>query len=192
MSDDEFVKLNTIKSNNVNLGFDENSIDIYQIQGIENTSNGLIMKVGLMKNVSDVLIKEFTLFAKFTCRIISKLYDLKTLENFNDTETIPMIIIYIYNNVNMKNIATLCYNFNTSVHKQNKNNIINYISNELIIKHLIGYYSITLHFTDNDSINNKYVNLLNESIFPRKEQILINLTKYLLDDQVQSILNELI
>lgn len=201
MSDEKFVSVGSIKSNKMDHSFmDENDnlndnlndlyedgIQIFQMQGKKNTSCGIIKAVGIMKELNDILIKEFNIPTfigsseeHYKCFMISKIYDMKTLEQLNDTGIIQMIKINIC--FDDKPIASLCYNFNTSSHLLYS---LDYISKELH-----GFYSITLHFKENN--NPKYINLDIQKTFPGNDQIMIDLTKWLLDDKTQSILNKLI
>ena len=186
MSNEKFINIGSIKSNKLDHDFVDdhnnlndlydNSIQIFQMQGKKNTSCGSIIKVGLMKEVSDILIKEFNI-PKFKCYLISKIYNMETLKQLNDTGRIQMLKMNI--SKDDKTIASLCYNFNTSSH------VMDYISKELC-----GFYSITLHFKENEK--HKFVNMGTHEIFPGNEEMMIELTKCLLDDKTQSILNKLI
>ena len=205
MDTEEFVSLKSIKSNKIDHEFtdeyndlnnlndlNKDDMHVFQVQGIENTSNGLIMKVGIMKQIHDILIKEFNIPPNFKCYMISRIYDMQTLKQTNDTGIIQMIKVNICHNngTTLIPIASLCYNFNTTSHLQNKENIMNYISNNINKRELQGFYSITLHFKENG--NSKYVNIQNQDTFSDKTQILIDLTKWLLDEKVKTILNKLI
>lgn len=206
MNNEEFISLASIKSNKINHKFvdehddinelndlNENSIHVFQVQGIENTAYGLIMKVGMMKQIHDVLIKEFDISSQFKCYMISRIYDTESLKRLNATGRIQMIKVNIcHNNDTITPIASLCYNFNTFSHLENKDNIINYTSDNVNKKNLYGFYSITLHFKEKENENHKYVNIQDQQTFPGKTQMLIDLTKWLLDDKVKNILNKLI
>jgi|688.fasta_scaffold179882_2 hypothetical protein len=203
--EEEFVSLTSLKSNHLDDEYtdifdNDNNLDelnntcteIYQIQGIQNNKKGVIMKVGLMKELNDVLIKKFDIPKNFRCFLISKIYDSKKLNEISKTCRIQMIKMNIcyYNNKKYNHIATLAYNFNTFVHIKNNQDIINFTSSKDNIKQLSGFYSVTLHFNENG--NNKFINIENQTIFPGNTEIMVLLTKYLLDKRVQDILYKLI
>ena len=204
MADENFISLKSIKSNKINYEFSnginemqslcEISFPIYQIQGIQDSACGLIMNVGIMEELHDVLIKEFDIHPMFKCYMISKIYNDIILKQLYDIGRIPMIKINICSNDKLKTapIASLCYNFNPILPSQteDKNELFANISNSIIKKELNGFYSITLHFDEKGS--NKYVEIQNQKTFSGKNQMMIDLTKWLLDEKITNILKKLI
>ena len=198
MDEGEFISVSKLKSNKIDDDFidaddaidelNENSREVYQVQGSDNSTMATIMKVGLMKDLHDILIKEFDISPKFKCYMISRMFDVTKLEYVSEHCTFQMVKVNIFHNDG--HIASLSYNFKTFAHVQNKSSIMNYVSDNKQIKELYGFFSITLHFKENNQ--NKYITLENNKTFPGKTEMLVKLTKWLLDPQVQESLNKLI
>jgi len=198
MSDqDEFVSIETLNHNHINEKYldesnqeelEDGSIYIYQLQAKKNNTNAIIIKAGIIKEPHDVLIKEFDI-DKFRCFMVSKLYTLGQLQQSDEYCRFNMIRIIIYNkNQNTTPFAQLCYNFNTFVHKQNNKSIIEYLSEPTKKIELYGFFSVTLHYNENS--NPKYINLENIKKYCGQNEMMITLTKWLLDKQVKEILNK--
>lgn len=198
--DDEYISIFKIKSNILDDDFvdaddamdelNENSKEVYQVQGYDDNATAVIMKVGLMKDLHDILIKEFDILSKFKCYMISRMFNAAKLEHVSEHCTFQMVKVNIFHNNNNEHIASLSYNFKTFAHAQNKTSIMNYVSDKQQTKELYGFFSITLHFKENNQ--NKYITLENNKTFPGKTEMLIKLTKWLLDPKVQESLNKLI
>lgn len=190
---EEFISLKDLKSNKIKQDyvdeFDEyNKLDegtiIYQVQGILNKSKALLMKVGVTKEVNDVLIKDFEIVSRFKCFMMSKIYSQKLLEN--NPKNLLLIKIIICQNRNPPiPIANLCYNFN----HQKSDTIINYASVASNKIELEGYYNITLHYKEEN--DNKYVELRKFDSHKGNQEMMISLTKALLDSTVLEILNDI-
>ena len=219
---EEFVTLSEIKTNSNKLNehfMDEidqlNKIDegipVYQVQGILNNSKALVMKVGIIEELNDVLIKDFEIVSRFKCFMVSRIYDQQLLEKTNGHYKLNMIKVTICQNSNPPiPIAALCYNFN---HSQN-DSIINYLSTQIQRIEVNGFYNITLHYKENnnkknnnkennnkknnnkennnkENNNNKYIELSKFEIYQGEQQMMISLTKSLLDPKVLEILNDI-
>jgi len=193
---DEFITLSEIKNSNK---LDENFIDevdqlnklnegipVYQVQGILNSSNALVMKVGIIEEVNDVLIKDFEIVSRFKCFMVSRIYDQQLLEKTNERCKLNMIKVTICQNSNPPiPIAALCYNFN---HKYN-DSIINYLSDQTQRIEINGFYNITLHYKENSK--NKYIELRKFETYQGEQQMMVLLTKCMLDPKVLKMLNDI-
>ncbi|QKF93632.1 hypothetical protein QKU48_gp0174 [Fadolivirus algeromassiliense] len=195
---DEFISIKDIKHNHVNEHYIDESnedeiqiegIPIYQIQSTKNSTNGVIINAGIIKEPHDVLIKD-VIITNYKCFIISKLY---TLEQLKESEEfcrfVMMKIIICLNNKEHTPLAQLCYNFNTVVHKQSNKSILDYLSDNNNKKDLYGFFSITLHYTENDK--SKYINLDQFKNYCGPDNIITTLLKWLLDEKVKEILSKL-
>ena len=164
----------------------DDGIAVYQVQGILNTSTALVMKVGIIEELNDVLIKDFEIVSRFKCFMVSRIYDQQLLKKTNEHHKLNMIKVTICQNSNPPvPIAALCYNFN---HIQ-KNSIINYLSNKTHKIELNGFYNITLHYKENNK--HKYIELNKLETYQGEQQMMILLTKSLLDPKVLDILNNI-
>lgn len=193
---EEFITLSEIKNNNKlnehymdemdQLNKLDNGIPVYQVQGILNSSKGFVIKVGIIEELNDVLIKDFEIVARFKCFMVSRIYDKPLLEKTNEHRKLNMIKVTICQNSNPPvPIAALCYNFN---HTQN-DSIIGYLSDNTQKIELNGFYNITLHYKENNK--HKYIELHKFETYQGEQQMMISLTKSLLDPKVLDILNNI-
>lgn len=193
---EEFITLSQIKNNNKlnehyidemdQLNKLDDGIPVYQVQGILNSSKGFVIKVGIIEKLNDVLIKDFEIVSRFKCFMVSRIYDEPLLEKTNEHHKLNMVKVTICQNSNPPvPIAALCYNFN---HTQN-DSIINYLSDNTQKIELNGFYNITLHYKENNKY--KYIELNNFETYQGEEQMMILLTKSLLDPKVLDILNNI-
>ncbi len=193
---EEFITLSEIKNSNK---LDENFIDeidqlnklndgipVYQVQGILNSPNALVMKVGIIEELNDVLIKDFEIVSRFKCFMVSRIYNQQLLEKTNEHCKLNMIKVTICQNSTPPiPIAALCYNFN----HMKKNSVINYVSDQKQRIEIDGFYNITLHYKENN--NNKYIELRKLETYQGEQQMMILLTKCLLDPKILKILNNI-
>jgi len=190
----EYIPITEIKGENINANLLDiedqlnECINIYQLQSQKNSDHCSIVKVGIMQETSDVLITNFDLFGKYKCYFVSKIYDIKGLKDIENTATFEIIKILICNNNNLP-IAKLCYNFHTFVHLQDNKSITEYMSELNNLIKLKGHYTITLHFREKEK--DKYIKLNSSSVFIGHDCILEELTKWLLDENVQQLLYKL-
>lgn len=182
MSTEEFISVTKIKSSNINQStHDKNDNPIFQVQG--NTKDAYVMNIGVMKQLHDILIKKISI-PTFKCFILSRIYDMETLINANKYGIIQMIKIIICKNTDDNSpVGFLCYNFHTDI------NIIDNISTNTTKKPIKGTFSITLHFTENNS--NRHINLQEYDTFCGNNNIIIDMTEWLLSDEVHKILNNI-
>lgn len=192
---EEYISVTSLNTNCKNENYideidinnlEDNGICVYQIQSKINDKSAIIMKAGIMKEPHDVLIKELDIL-QFKYFIISKLYTLEQLEELSDIDRFTMIKIVICNED--KPIAQLFYNFNTIIHKQNNKLITEYLSEDKKIIDLHGSFSVTLHYNEND--NPKYVELENLKTYCGQNEMMITLSKWLIDDKVKEILSKI-
>lgn len=200
MSND-FITVDQLNLNNIDADYnsddDENNIDkkeekfVYQFQADKDSKYAKIMKVGILNEIHDILIKEFDLSNKLKCYMTSIIYNFETLQNLEEACRFQLIKIIICNRgeKNIIPVAKLCYNFHTFEHVKNKNSIINYISDENKKMDLCGYFSITLHFQENNIP--KVINVQLFKTFHGKNEMLNSLIKCLSDDNIKNILNKL-
>ena len=173
MEEKEFIKITDLKphkpGNNDNNDLNNNigNIDIYQVQALSNNSYASIIKVGIMANTYDVLIKKFTIFDQFNCYIISKLYSIQHIKELSKQKLIPMIKLNICKENNQ--IAYLTYNFNSKT--------------DITIAKLEGNFTITIHY------NNKYMILETLDAHLGNDNMMLKLTEWLLSDIVQNIIH---
>jgi len=173
---DDYISVCDLKNNYTE---QENSIKIYQVQSEENSKTATISHVGFIKIPCDVLIKEFDILEKFHCCIISKIYSENDFINFIDK--FLFIKIAIYHNKIL--IANLCYNFNTIPVIQN---VMNYISTTNKKYILNGFFTITMHFIENDKF--KYIEIEKSENFIGTNEIIQKMINLLFDDKIQEIL----
>ena len=164
-------------------------IIIYQLQPHSLDSTATIMKVGIMKNISDILIKNFNILNKYKCYMISKIYSQEQLEIIRYDGKFQLIkIIICFNQNDFVPIAHLCFNFDTN-QLQNDNKLADYLSDENKKININGTYSITLHFQENG--NNKFIMLEQDTHFCGQTEMMVKLTEWLFDDKIQNIINNL-
>jgi hypothetical protein len=170
MATEEFISVTKIKSEYAS---PQNGEKVYQVQG--NEFGAAIMNVGVMVKPHDVLISEFDML-DYKCYIVSKIYDVDALKIANDHNNFVLIKIIICKTSDVP-LITLCYNFKTII------NILNCISEKDDKKQIFGTFSITLHYQD------KYAILQECDKF--HDNMIAELTEYLLDEQVLDLLDEL-
>lgn len=167
-SREEFIKitdLNSSSSKTNNVETNDDSIDIYQVQAIDNKSNVSIVKIGSMTNPHDVLIKKFTLYDKYDCYIISKLYSIEQINELFVNKIFPMVRLNIcINNNNV--IGYLTFNFCSKSETTNTQ--------------VEGTFSITFHY------NTKYIILETLNTFCGVDTMMLKLTEHLLSDTIQN------
>ena len=197
---EEFISFNDINSHKINSDFisdqEVNNLEgnekfVYQIQAVENSNYAKIMKVLLLKELHDILIKEFDLSLKFKCFMISIIYDEDLLNQYEDSCKFHLVRINIcYNDgVKLSPIGWICYNFHTFDHKKEKKNIKAYLSSYDNIIELKGYFSITFHFKENDIA--KFITMETFKEYCGQINMMNNLIKYLSGEKIQNILNKL-
>ena len=147
----------------------EDCIDIYQIQAIPDKPFISIIKVGVMVEMNDILIKKFKIYDQYTCFIVSKLYSLEQIKELQNHKIFQMIRINVCNE-NNKVICHLAFNFCPNTITSSFND-------------LEGHFSITLHY------DNKYTTLEELQTYCGNENMMIKLTEWLLSDKVQSVLS---
>lgn len=168
--------------------FEDDCIKIYQLQSQKDSDQSSIIPVGIMAEVSDVLITHFDLFDKYKCYFVSKIYDVQGLKIVENIAMFHFVSVIIQDN-NSSVIAKLCYNFHTDVHLQNNKSITDYISKTDNLINLNGHFSTTFHFKEDEK--DKYIQLDTTDTFCGHDQILEELTEWLLEKNVQEILNKL-
>lgn len=161
-------------------------IPIYQIQSSKNTNNAQIIQVGIMETCNDILIKTIELFDdnKYTCHIVSQVYDYEGLKNCFIIGYFQFIKIIICKKDTTIPIAKLCYNITLNSENSKEVSLSDY--NKYIVN---GYFSITLHFVEN--YKNKMIQLKKYQTFCGHEKILEKLLKRLIDHNVVEILDKL-
>lgn len=176
-SHDEFISVHDINSNKQSSDI-KDRISVFQVQGTDNTSTAVIMKVGCLENPHDVLINDFKLLNKYKCYIVSRLFsqeELETLKYHKIHQMIKIIICKLGDDMNIP-LCYLCFNFNAFELPES------YISTRETKIELNGQYTITFHFQkDND---NKYKVLKTYEKFIGKEDMINKLIKYLFDENV--------
>ncbi|ARF09711.1 hypothetical protein Indivirus_2_90 [Indivirus ILV1] len=180
-NNDEFISVHDIGSIK-QLIKNENSIPVFQVQGKNDTSFAIIMKVGYLENPHDVLINEFKLLDKYKCYIVSRLFcqsELDMLKENKIHQMIKIIICRLGDDMNIP-LSYLCFNFNAYEIPEN------YISTQENKIELNGQYTITFHFQKDSQ--NKYKILRSYEKFMGKDAMLNKLVKCLFDENV---LNEL-
>lgn len=169
--DDEYVKImDIVKDDNKNDVVNDNLIKVYQLQPYKNSA--LIMHVGNMINVFDQNIHTIDI-ENLKCHIVGKIYDNDKLEKHLDNKIIPIITVLICKDNNNYPSAYLSYNFNV---KNVENNYLSTKDNKIFID---GNYSISLHL-----INKKYVVLECMDDYVGQDDMMEQLTKYLLDEEI--------
>lgn len=147
----------------------ENCIEVYQVQAIKDTSYANILKVGVMVEVNDVLIKELPLLDKYKLYLISKLYDYDRLKNLYQAQMIPMI----QGNITYedKPYGSVFFNFCPSESD---------ISTEM--KKIHGKFTITFHFQEDEQ--NKYVELNTSETFCGNHNMMNKIVEYTLKELI--------
>ncbi len=158
-------------------------INIYQVQGEQNSELCTIMKVGVAEKdkVPYVLIKTVDLSAKIRCMLVSCFYTEDSLKssivNNNLRATLVELVINSNTGTNVVPIAYIKFNFvseselktstKTSIHKLN------------------GSYTITLHY------GTKYLVLKKFDKYPGKKKMIDNMLEFLFDEFVLETLSKI-
>jgi hypothetical protein len=159
---------------------------VYQIQGQTDNSSAQIMNVGILLQLHDVLINEFDLSPKIRCVIVNCIYNQTLLKQLENNCRFPIIKTLIsYNNgVTSIPLANMSYHFNTFVHQQNNQSIVNYLSSQDHKINLYGFFSI------NFQLENKIMNLEIYKNHLSHSQIFENLIYWVKDEQILKLLNQ--
>lgn len=202
MSENDFISLNSINSRKKEEDIEINDAEfekmlqekgkeVYQIQPKDNEDKVLIIKVGVVINLTDILINKFDFKQKYHCLLVSSIYDLEKLKldeelcKFN----IIKIIIMLKKGKVLKPLANLSYNFNCNIHKDNNCSIQNYLSDYDNLITIEGSFSVNLQFIS--SGKNKIINLQIYKKHSDKDKMIEYLMKWLLDENVQNILENI-
>lgn len=163
---------------------------IYQIQSSNDKTKAVFMHIGFMYKLCDVFIKQFDIYNKYKCFIVSKIYNQINIQLMEKNNKFPIIVIIIsLDSTKLNPLAWLCFNFNINDIVKNNIKLIECLSKKDSHIDINGFYSISLHFLKHNSM--KFVNLETFEEFPNIDNIMILLTKWLLDDYVLDILNKL-
>ena len=142
---------------------------VYQLQGVVGECNAYVMRVGETESKAPhVLINQYDLSPTTKCMLLSRFYTEVDLKNDEEAcanmNTVRLTLIELtINSKDGKNLIPVeCFrfNFNTSIHKENNNSIVNYLSTKDLKKTISGFYSITFHHKDKYAqleIYNKYL-----------------------------------
>ncbi len=181
---DEYISVHEIESNkqnSINQG-----VPVYQIQGLDHSDKGYIMKVGNLETLHDVLINEFKLLNKFKCYIVSRLFAEWEIHSImkNPDKVYQMIKIIICKDSDEMNnpLSYLCFNFRV------KNVLNEYISTDKNKIELTGEFTITFHFKEDN--NNKYMLLKSYDTFIGKDSMLNKTIKCLFEENVLKVLDK--
>jgi len=147
----------------------EHCIEIYQVQATLNSSNVNILKVGVMIEMHDILIKELELLDQYKIYLVSKLYDFDKLKELYTAQIIPMV----QGNITYQNepYGSIFFNFCPSTQS---------IPDELI--NIQGYFSITFHFKDDDQ--HKYTELIKLDTFCGNTNMINKIVEYTLKELI--------
>lgn len=176
---DEYISIKNIKksfqieksdSNTTKCNYDNNdkndkndnndeSKSVYQIQCNNNQDTLKIMKVGIIPNVHDIMIKEFDLESHIKCMLVSCIFDRETLIMKGETCKLNVfkLLIFLKKKNKMTKIASLNYNIHIYQHKQENKNLLEYVSDKNNIINIRGFFTFTMQFSniDNNINNNK-------------------------------------
>ena len=178
--EEEYRSVHEINSNRTDTN-ETKYVNVYQVQGIENTNTGLIIKAGVLENRHDTLIREFEILKKFKCFMVSRLY--KEDELVKEHERYQMIkIIICKKDCDMNNpLAYLCFNFHPSEHHLS--------THENRIK-LNGFFSITFHFMETNIA--KYIQLYKNEEYIGNNKMMTKLIEHLYHQNVLKVIDKLI
>lgn len=144
-------------------------VEIYQIQAIKDSSVINIVKVGVMIEMNDILIKEISLINNYKLYLVSKLYDYTKLKELYNAQIIPMI----QGNITYQDepYGSILFNFcpNTQIIPENLENIQ-------------GKFTITFHFKDDDQ--HKYIELANMPAFCGNQSMMDKIVEYTLKELI--------
>jgi len=179
---DEYISVHEIESTTQSTS-NEGNIPVYQVQGINNSSSGIIIQVGQLESAHDVLINEFKLLNKYKCYIVSRLFTKEEIDNVLALGIFQMIKIIICKDGDTMNmpLCYVCFNFNI-LDKLNAMQTQLYISTSQNKIELKGKYTITFHFKENNT--NKYILLKTYDKFIGKDDMLNKLIKYLFNETI--------
>lgn len=147
----------------------EQCIEIYQVQATKDSSNVNIIKVGVMVELHDILIKEIELLQNYKLYLVSKLYDFDKIKELYAAQMIPMV----QGNVTYENKPYGSIFFNFCPHTQT-------IPDEL--KNIQGHFTITFHFKDDDQ--NKYVEMSRIDTFCGNQNMMNKIVEYTLKELI--------
>lgn len=147
----------------------EECIEIYQVQAIKDLSNVNIIKVGVMIELHDILIKELDLLDKYKLYLVSKLYDFDKLKELYNVQMLPMV----QGNITYedKPYGSVFFNFCPSD---------KIMPNEL--KDIPGHFTITFHFEDDKQ--HKYIELAKFNTFCGNTNMMNEIVKYTLKELI--------
>jgi flagellar biosynthesis regulator FlaF len=114
MSQNKLINIQDIKTDNQNFPLiysdlfedlmDEDTKEYaYQIQGIINTSNAKIVKVGISNQDTKVLIEQIPFSKKIEIKIISYMFNKKKFDLDIHEGTYPILIAHVFSKKNKKN-----------------------------------------------------------------------------------------
>jgi len=147
----------------------EQCIEIYQIQATKDSSNINIIKVGVMIEMHDILIKELDLLNNYKLFLVSKLYDFDKIKELYAAQTIPMV----QGNITYEDKPYGSVFFNFCPNNQT-------MPNEL--KNIQGHFTITFHFKDDDQ--HKYVEMANYDNFCGNTNMMNKIVEYTLKELI--------
>lgn len=147
----------------------EQCVEIYQVQATRDSSNINIIKVGVMVELHDVLIKEIDLLKNYKLYLVSKLYDFDKLKELYSVKMIPMV----QGNITYedKPYGSVFFNFCPDIQP---------IPNDL--NNIKGHFTITFHFKDDDQ--HKYAELVKYDTFCGNANMMDKIVEYTLKELI--------
>lgn len=175
---DEYIRLTDL---NISRDTDKNEDKheykaIYQLQST--CDENKLIEVGIFNSTPSVLLQDFDISENLKCLLLSCFHDQETIKNSKEF-TIMKILINRKSD-RLHPIASLSYNFNLSEELENAALL------DLLGKNIKGYFTINFHYKE------KYMNILRLEKFVSRDYVMEEMISKLLDEPIQSILNELL
>lgn len=158
---------------------DEQGKPVYQLQGIADSDEAALIRVGISVDPIHPLIGEFEINRYYNARITSHLYHDDELDDPKSSCWLPMAELEVLKNKNRW--LSICFSFHTFSHLKSGRSLPDLLDDQARLT-LSGFFRITLHQ------ENKYLVLETLNRFPGHQQMIDRLIEWVKSDEVNSYL----